>query len=160
MNVYKSIKNIRANCNNYIDPDLVATIIDENHYMGNDNIMEITGYGISPDDSYEDRVMKILKEENIFINCGMLAFIPMLNECDIFSVSDETIKITQEEFDLNAQEKECYFGILIEKNSSNYTIGIIDLCNCKVESGFREVKKSDGGFYKKLDEIISEMIIS
>lgn len=160
MNVYESIKNIRANCNNYIDPDLVATIIDENHYMGNNNIMEITGYGISPDDSYEDRVMKILKEENIFINCGMLAFIPMLNECDIFSVSDETIKITQEEFDLNAQEKECYFGILIEKNSSNYTLGIIDLCNCKVESSFREVKKSDDGFYKKLDEIINEMIIS
>lgn len=160
MNVYESIKNIRANCNNYIDPDLVATIIDENHYMRNNNIMEITGYGISPDDSYEDRVMKILKEENIFINCGMLAFIPIMNECDIFSVSDETIKITQEEFDLNAQEKECYFGILIEKNSSNYTIGIIDLCNCKVESGFREVKKSDDGLYKKLDEIISEMIIS
>lgn len=160
MNVYESIKNIRANCNNYIDPDLVATIIDENHYMGNNNIMEITGYGISPDDSYEDRLMKILKEENIFINCGMLAFIPIMNEYDIFSVSDETIKITQEEFDLNAQEKECYFGILIEKNSSNYTLGIIDLCNCKVESGCREVKKSDDGFYKKLDEIISEMIIS
>lgn len=46
------------------------------------------------------------------------------------------------------------------KNTENYTIGIIDLCNCKVESGFREVKKSDDGFYKKLDEIISEMIIS
>lgn len=160
MDVYETIKNIRAKCNNYIDPDLVSTIIDENYYMGSNNILEIKGYEISDDDSYETRLMKILKEENIFINCGMLAFIPMINECDIFSVADETIKITPEEYDKNAQENECYFGILIEKNTENYTIGIIDLCNCKVESGFREVKKSDDGFYKKLDEIISEMIIS
>ena len=160
MDVYETIKNIRAKCNNYIDPDLVSTIIDENYYMGSNNILEIKGYDISDEDSYEDRLMKILKEENIFINCGILAFIPMINECDIFSVADETIKITQEEYDQNAQENECYFGILIEKNTGNYTIGIIDLCNCKVESGFREIKKSDDGFYKKLDEIISEMIIS
>ena len=160
MDVYETIKNIRAKCNNYVEPDLVSTIIDDNFYMGNNNIQEITGYEISDDDSYEERFMKILKKENIFISCGMLAFIPMINECDIFSVTDETIKITQEEFDENAKEKEVFFGILIEKNTSNYTIGIIDLCNCKVGSCFREIKKSENGFYKKIAEIIDEMIIS
>ena len=60
---------------------------------------------------------------------------------------------------INAKEKEVFFGILIEKNTSNYTIGIIDLCNCKVESHFREIKKSEKGFYKKIAEIIDEMII-
>lgn len=160
MDVYETIKNIRAKCNNYVEPDLVSTIIDDNFYMGNNNIQEITGYEISEYDSYEERFMKILKKENIFISCGMLAFIPMINECDIFSVTDETIKITQEEFDENAKEKEVFFGILIEKNTSNYTIGIIDLCNCKVESCFREIKKSENGFYGKIAEIIDEMIIS
>lgn len=160
MDVYETIKNIRAKCNNYVEPDLVSTIIDDNFYMGNNNIQEITGYEISDDDSYEERFMKILKKENIFISCGMLAFIPMINECDIFSVTDETIKITQEEFDENAKEKEVFFGIFIEKNTSNYTIGIIDLCNCKVGSCFREIKKSENGFYKKIAEIIDEMIIS
>lgn len=159
MDVYESIKNIRAKCDNYIEPDLVSTIIDDNSYMGSNNILEIEGYGISDDDSYEDRFMKILKSENIFISCGMLAFIPMLNECDIFSIADETIKITQDEFNENAKEKEVFFGILIEKNTSNYTIGIIDLCNCKVESCFREIKKSEKGFYKKIAGIIDEMII-
>lgn len=61
--------------------------------MGSNNISEMTGYGISEADSYEEKFMKILKCENIFISCGMLAFIPMLNECDIFSVDDETIKV-------------------------------------------------------------------
>ena len=36
---------------------------------------------------------------------------------------------------------------------------MIDLCNCKVESRFREIKKSEKGFYKKIAEIIDEMII-
>jgi hypothetical protein len=160
MDVCESIKNIRAKCNNYVDPDLVSTIIDDNGYMGTNNILEITGYGISDCDSYEERFIKILNSENIFISCGMLAFIPMLNECDIFSIVDEAIKITQEEFDENAEEKEVFFGILIEKNTTKYTIGIIDLCNCKVGSCFREIKKSENGFYKKIAEIIDEMIIS
>ena len=160
MDVYKTIKNIRSICNNYMDPDLVATIIDENYYMGSNTINEMQGYSISDDDSYEEKFMKILKEENIFINCGMLAFVPIINECDIFSITDETIKITQEEYEKNAHENELYFGILIEKNSSNYIIGTIDLCGCKIESSFRPIKKSDDGLYEKLDEIISEMIIS
>ena len=160
MDVYETIKNIRAKCNNYVEPDLVATIIDDNGFMGSNNISEIIGYGISDEDSYEDRFLKILKSENIFISCGMLAFIPMLNECDIYSVGDETIKITQDEYDENAKKKEVFFGILIEKDTSNYTVGLIDLCNCKVGSSFREIKKSEKGFYKKIVEIIDEMIIS
>ena len=72
MNVYESIKNIRAKCNNYVEPDLVSTIIDDNYYMGSNNISEMTGYGISEADSYEEKFMKILKCENIFISCGML----------------------------------------------------------------------------------------
>lgn len=68
MNVYESIKNIRAKCDNYIEPDLVSTIIDDSNYMGSNNIMETAGYGITDDDTYEDRFMKILKSENIFIS--------------------------------------------------------------------------------------------
>ena len=63
MNVYESIKNIRAKCDNYIEPDLVSTIIDDSNYMGSNNIMETAGYGIADDDSYEERFMKILKKE-------------------------------------------------------------------------------------------------
>ena len=160
MDVCKTIKNIRAKCDIYVASNQVATIIDDNHYLGSNIFCEIEGYGITIKDSYEERFMKILKRENIFVNCGMLAFIPMINECDIFSIADETIKITQEEFDENAKEKEVYFGFLIEKNSTNYTIGVIDLCNCKIESCFREIKKSNTGLYKKLEEIIDDMIIS
>lgn len=160
MDVYETIKNIHSKCDIYVDPDLVATIIDENNFMGKNNITELEGYGFSDDDSYEDRFMKVLKKENIFISFGMLNFIPLMNECDIFSFSDETIKITQEEFDANAKEQEVFFGILIRKNSSDYKIGIIDLCNCKVGSSFRPILESDDGLFKKLEEIIEGEIIS
>ena len=160
MDVYETIKNIRASCDIYAEPNLVATIIDENYFMGTNNIGEIEGYGITKEDSYEEKFMKILKEENIFINFGMLAFIPMINECDIYSVNDETIKLTQEEFEENSDEKEVFFGIMIEKNSANYIIGTIDLCNCKVESSFRPIENTNSNLYKKLEEIINERIIS
>ena len=160
MDVYETIKIIRSNCDNYMDPDLVSTIIDDNHFMGKNNITEIEGYGISPEDAYEDRFMKILKEENIFITFGMLNFIPLMDECDIFSVEDETIKITQTDYEENCDEQEMFFGILVEKNSSNYKIGLIDLCGCKVGSCFRPIKNRESEFYKKLKEIISKRIIS
>ena len=160
MDVSKTIKNIRSSCDNYMDPDLVSTIIDDNHFMGKNNITEIEGYGISPEDAYEDRFMKILKEENIFITFGMLNFIPLMDECDIFSVEDETIKITQADYEENCDEQEMFFGILVEKNSSNYKIGLIDLCGCKVGSCFRPIKNRESEFYKKLKEIISKRIIS
>ena len=160
MDVYKTIKNIRSSCDIYIDPELVSTIIDENYFLGKNNIKEIEGYGISAEDSYEDRFMKILKAENIFITFGMLNFIPLMDECDIFSIEDETIKITQSDYEENCDEQEMFFGILIEKNSSNYKIGLTDLCGCKVGSCFRPIKNSESEFYKKLEEIISKRIIS
>lgn len=160
MDVYETIKNIRASCDIYAEPNLVATIIYENHFMGSNNISKIEGYGITEEDTYEEKFMKISKHENIFINFEMLSFIPMINECDIYSVNDETIKLTQEEFDENADEKEVFFGIMIEKNSNDYIIGTIDLCNCKVESCFRPIENKNSALYKKLAEIINERIIS
>ena len=53
MNLKETIKNIRASCNNYMDPDLLAFIIDDDDYMGTNNILEITTYDIIADDSYE-----------------------------------------------------------------------------------------------------------
>ena len=160
MDVYETIKNIRCKCDNYVDPNLVATIIDENDFIGKNNISELEGYGFSDDDSYEDKFMKVLKNENLFVTCGMLNFIPLMNECDIFSFSDETIEITQEEFYANCHEQEVFFGILIENDSDDYHIGTIDLCSCKIGSSFRAMKKSDDGLYKKLAEIIEREIIS
>lgn len=160
MDVSKTIKNIRSSCDNYMDPDLVSTIIDDNYFMGKNNLQEIEGYGISAEDNYEERFMKILKEENIFITFGMLNFIPLMDECDIFSVEDETIKITQADYEENCDEQEMFFGILVEKNSTNYKIGLIDLCGCKVGSCFRPIKNKESVFYKKLREIITKRIIS
>jgi hypothetical protein len=45
----------------------------------------------------------------------MLAFIPILNECDIFSVTYETIKIMPEEYNEYAKEKEVFFGHIDRK---------------------------------------------
>lgn len=66
MNLSKTIKNIRATCNNYVDPNLLAFLIDDDNYMGTNNILEIEGYGITDDDDYEERLFKIAKSENIF----------------------------------------------------------------------------------------------
>lgn len=160
MNIYETIKNIRSKCDNYIDPDLVVMTVNDNCTLGENNLSEIEECGISPKDKFEDKVLKILKKENIFIIIGMLSFIPILNECDIFSFEDETIKLTKNEFENHADEKEVYFGMLIKKNTNHYIIGTTDLCNCKIDSCFREVKKDDGEFYKKLEEIIQKMIIN
>ena len=83
MRINETIKNIRASCDNYVDKDLVATIIHDNYYMGTNNILEFNEYGIEKDDSYEKRILKILKHENIFLAAGMYTFIPVINECDI-----------------------------------------------------------------------------
>ena len=50
MNLSETIKNIRATCNNYIDPNLLAFLIDDNDYMKTNNIMEIEGYEITDND--------------------------------------------------------------------------------------------------------------
>ena len=88
MRINETIKNIRASCDNYVDKDLVATIIHDNYYMGTNNILEFDDYGIKKDDTYEKRILKILKHENIFLAAGMYTFIPVINECDIYSVND------------------------------------------------------------------------
>ena len=159
MNLSKTIKNIRASCNNYADPDLVATIIHENSYMGTNNILEFSDYGIENDDDFENRILKILKHEHVFFTAGMLNFIPIVNECDIYSINDCTLKLTQEEFDKYAQEKERLFGILIKKDSNDFIIGTTDRCGCKIDASFKEIEKSDSSLYKKLEEIVDKLVI-
>lgn len=131
MNIEKSIENIVAKCDNYIDPQLAICIIRDNCTMGSNNIGELKKYGIENEDSYVEKVLKVLKHENIFITFGMLAFIPMFNECDIFSIEDKTISLSSEEFQKYGDLKEEYFGILIKKNSNDFIIGSCDLCGCK-----------------------------
>lgn len=159
MNLSKTIKNIRASCNNYTDPDLVATIIHENGYMGTNNILEFSDYGIENDDDFEKRILKILNHEHVFFTAGMLTFIPIVNECDIYSIEDCTLKLTQEEFDKYTLEKERLFGILIKKDSTDFVIGTTDRCGCKIDASFKEIEKSDSLLYEKLKEIVDKLVI-
>lgn len=159
MNLSETIKNIRASCNNYVDPDLVATLIHDNYYMGSNNISELEKYGINVNDSFEEKILKILKHENVFLNIGMYVFIPVINECDIYSTQDYNLKLSPEEFEKYANEKERVFGILIKKDSSDYIIGSCDLCGCSIDASFKEIEPSNMEFYKKLKEIIDSKII-
>lgn len=160
MNISETIKNIRASCDNYVDKDMVATVIHDDYYMGTNNILEFNEYEIKSEDSYEDRILKILRHENVFLAVGMYVFIPVINECDIYSINDYNLKLTQEEFDKYANEKERIFGILLKKDSKDLVIGSTDLCGCKIDASFKEIEKSDLDFYKKIEEIIDEVIIS
>lgn len=159
MNIKETIKNIRASCNNYVDPNLFAFIIDEDFHMGTNNISEIEGYGIKDDDSYEERLLKIHERENIFLPVGMMTFMPIINECDLFCEKDYNVKLTQEEFNENADEEEKLFGILIKKDSDDYIIGKTDVCNCSIDASFEKIEKSESEFYEKIEKIISEKII-
>lgn len=159
MNISETIRNIRACCDNYVDPNLVATVIHDNYYMGSNNICEFEGYDINAEDSYEEKILKILKHEHVFLAAGMCVFIPVINECDIYSKKDYNIKLTQEEFDIYANEKERIFGILIRKDSNDFIIGSTDLCGCSIDASFKPMEKSDLDFYKKLEEIIDDFII-
>ena len=159
MNLSETIKNIRVTCNNYVDPDLVATVIHDNYYMGSNNINELDKFDIEDEDSFEEKVMKILKHENVFLNIGMYAFVPIINECDIYSTEDCHLKLSAEEFEKYANEKERVFGILIKKDSTDYVIGSCDLCGCSIDAAFKEIEPSDFDFYKKIKEIIDNKII-
>ncbi|WP_405303432.1 hypothetical protein [Methanobrevibacter sp.] len=159
MNISETIKNIRASCDNYVDRDLVATVIHDNYFMGTNNILEFEDYGIEKDDNYEKRILKILKHENVFLAIGMYTFIPVINECDIYSVKDYNLKLTEEEFEKYANEKERIFGILIKKDSDDFIIGSTDLCGCSIDASFKEMEKTNLDFYKKLEKIIDELII-
>lgn len=159
MNLSETIKNIRATCDNYVDPNLLAIIIDDDHHMASNDILKIKGYKIKDDDSYEKRVMKIHEKENIFLPLGMLTFMPIINECDIFSSKDYNIKLSPEEFSTYADENEKLFGILIKKNSTDYEIGKTDTCNCSVDASFEEFEKRDCEFYSTIEKIVKEKII-
>lgn len=159
MNISETIKNIRATCDNYVDQDLVATVIHDNYYMGSNNISELNKFDIEKQDSFEEKILKILKHENIFLNIGMYAFIPILNECDIYSTQDYNLKLSEDEFEKYANEKERIFGILIKKDSTDYIIGSCDLCGCSIDAAFKEIEPSDFEFYKKIKEIIDSKII-
>ena len=159
MDVKKTIKNIRATCDNYVDPNLLAFLIDDENHMGTNNILELNDYGITDDDGYEDRLIKILKHEHIFLPIGMMTFMPILNECDIFSENDCSLQLTQEDFDKYSDAEEKLFGILIKRNSNEFLIGKTDVCSCSVDASFKELEKSDSEFYKKIKEIIDSKII-
>lgn len=159
MNLSETIKNIRATCDNYVDPNLLAFIIDDDGYMGTNNILEIEGYGIEESDSYEERLLKIHESENIFLPAGMMTFMPIINECDIFSSEDYNLQLTQDEFDEYADSEEKLFGILIKKDSNDYLIGKTDVCSCSIDASFEEFKKTDCEFYNKIKEIIDNKII-
>ena len=159
INLNETIKNIRASCNNYVDPDLVATIVHDNYYMGANNLEELDQFDIKKEDSFEEKIHKILKHENVFLNIGMYTFIPVINECDIYSTEDYNFKLTPEEFSKYSHEKERVFGILIKKDSNEFIIGSCDLCNCSIDAKFIEIENSDMEFYKKLKEIIDRKII-
>lgn len=159
MNLSETIKNIRASCNNYMDPNLLAFIIDDDNYMGTNNILEINGYGIQDEDTYEDRILKISKSENIFLPCGMMTFMPIINESDLFSDNDYNIQLSQEEFNVYADSEEKLFGILIKKGSDDYIIGKTDVCSCSVDASFEKLEKTDCEFYNTLEKIVKEKII-
>lgn len=159
MNLSKTIKNIRATCNNYVDPNLLAFLIDDDNYMGTNNILEIEGYGITDDDDYEERLFKIAKSENIFLPLGMMTFMPILNECDLFCENDHHLELTPEEFDIYADNEEKLFGILVKKNSDDYIIGKTDVCSCSIDASFEKLEKTDCEFYNTIEKIVKEKII-
>ena len=159
MNIKATVKNIQANCEHYIDPELVATVIHDSYYMGSNNIMELESHNIEIEDNFEKRIVKILNEENVFLAIGMISFVPVINECDIYSTEDYTFKLSPDEFEEYSEEKEKFIGILIKKNSTDYVIGYSDLCNCSIDASFKEIRKTDTVFYKNIEKIINSKII-
>ena len=162
MNIKKTTENIYQHCDSYVDADLVATVIDDNYYMGSSNILELKEYDIEDEDTFSERIEKILKytrENGIVPNLTTTGINITLNECDIYSKKDYNFKLSQEEFDVYSHEKERMFGILIKKGSDEYIIGSCDLCGCSIDASFVEIKKSNLEFYKKLKEIIDNEII-
>ena len=159
MNIEKTIINIRNNCDSYVEPDLLAFIVDDDNLLSTNNILNMTGNEINDNDNYEKRLLKIHKNENIFLPLGMMTFMPILNECDLFCQKDYHLKLSKEEFKKYASEKEKLFGILIKKDSSDYKIGKTDTCNCSIDASFEEFEKTDLNFYKTIEKIVNEKII-
>lgn len=89
----------------------------------------------------------------------MMTFVPVLNECDIFSIKDYNLQLTQEEFDTYSDPEEKLFGILVKKGSQEYVIRKSDICSCNIDSNFEKMEESDCEFYKTIKEIIDSKII-
>ena len=80
MDLEKTIEKVKNSCDSYIDSDLAINHINKDYFILN-----------SPSDY-------------VFINCGLVVPIPLLNEFDIFSVKKETVKVLQEEFEEDTSE--------------------------------------------------------
>lgn len=156
MNVKKTVEHVQENCESYVDPELVAVVITKDNYLGPNNIGELRDYGIEEKDSYSEKVLKVLNKEKIFLNLGLVTFAPFVNECDIYSMKDCTLKLPEDVFEKYSHFKDKYFGILIDED--DWSIGICDICGCKVDSSVEELEKSDDVFYEKLREIAEENI--
>ena len=160
MNFKKTIENIRSTCASYIEPDLLSFIISDDYLMGTNNILDIEGYDIENEDNYEERLIKIHKSENLFIPLGMMTFMPILNECDLFSTKDYNLKLTPDEFEKYSDEQEKLFGFLIKKDSDEYLLGKTDTCSCSIDASFQEFEKTDSEFFKTIEKIADEKIIN
>lgn len=159
MNLIKTIENIVKNADSYIDPDLVATIVYDNYTLGTNDFDNINDYEILNEDSYSQKILKVLKNENVFITLGMLTFAPIVNECDIYSTEDFTLQLSDEEFEKYGHLKDKYFGVMFVKNSEDFIYGVCDLCGCKVDACFSKLEQTDDKLIKKIKEIMSEKII-
>lgn len=159
MNIKKTIENIEKTADSYIDPELVSVIVYDNYTLGTNDFNNLDSYDIKNDDSYATKVLKVLENENVFVYLGMLTFAPVINECDIYSSEDYTIKLTEEEFAKYGHLKDKYFGILFKKNSYSYIIGCCDICGCKLDASFKEFEETDDTLILKIKEIIDKKII-
>lgn len=159
MNLEKTIENIEKTADSYIDPELVSVIVYDNYTLGTNDFNGLFNYGIEKEDSYAQKVLKVLENENVFVYLGMLTFAPVINECDLYSTEDYTIQLTEEEFERYGHLKDKYFGIMFKKNSDEYVIGCCDICGCKIDSCFREFEDTNDTLIKKIKEIIEEKII-
>jgi hypothetical protein len=88
-----------------------------------------------------------------------MTFMPILNECDLFSTDDYNLKLTKEEFDIYSDAEEKLFGILIKKDSDEYEIGKTDICSCSLDASFEKLEKTDSDFYRTIEKIVKEKII-
>lgn len=155
MNIQKTIENIYKNCENYVMPSALATVIDENYYLG-PNIAEDE----KNSQKFTREILELHKNENIFLKLALVNVVPFIRECDIYSTEDCTVKLDENEFDRYKYLKERYFGILLLKNSSDYILGTCDVCGCKVDSSFIPLDDNSDNLIKKLKEIVDEKIIS
>ena len=133
MDLEKTIENVKNNCDSYIDSESAIVNINKDYF--------------------------IVKEESdyVFITCGLMVPAPFFNEIDVYSIDKDIVSLSEEEFMKYGGLNERFFGILVKDN--DYIYGFIDLCDCKVDSGFIELKKSNDALYTKIDEIATNFII-